>query len=98
LKYILEFVVGIPPTGGHSCSVGDKPEIAGNLLTAPCSCFVGDKPELDGNPLYPLMTGYSYRVENKPEMVDTRLMAGSSFVGKSLLLKSSSFLTTLLLV
>jgi len=75
LKYILEFVVGIPLTAGYSCFVKDKPEIADSPLTAGYIRFVGDEPEVGGTP-HSLMTGYSCRVENEPEVVDIWLVAG----------------------
>jgi hypothetical protein len=92
LKYILEFVVGIPPTAGYSCFVKDKPETVGIPPTAGYSCFVKDKPENVGIPPtagyscfakdkpeivgIPPTAGYSCFVENNPEAVGNRLMAG----------------------
>ncbi len=79
LKYILEFVVGIPPTAGYSCFVKDKPEIADSPPTAGYSCFVRDKPEIAGNPP---AAGYSCFVGDKPEIADSPLTAGyNCFVG-----------------
>jgi hypothetical protein len=47
LKYILDFVVGIPPTAGYSCFVKDKPEIVG-IPPTPGYSRVENNPEVVG--------------------------------------------------